>query len=167
MGALLCPQIILVDENGNGRRIQPIEIDGSYGEGGGQVLRTALALSAITGQPARIERIRAGRRNPGLAPQHLTGVLALAEICGAEARGAAIGSTELLFQPGSKPRPGTYVFDVAGAAGRGSAGSVAAALLQTALLPLALVEGESRLTLKGGTHVPESAVRLPGARTCR
>ncbi len=132
-----------------------IEIDGSYGEGGGQVLRTALALSAITGQPVRIERIRAGRRNPGLAPQHLTGVLALAEICGAEARGAAIGSTELLFQPRSKPRPGTYVFDVADAAGRGSAGSVTL-LLQTLLLPLALVEGGSRLTLKGGTHVPWS-----------
>lgn len=132
-----------------------IEIDGSYGEGGGQVLRTALALSAITGQPVHIERIRAGRRNPGLAPQHLTGVLALAEICGAEVRGAAIGSTELLFQPRSKPRPGTYVFDVVGAAGRGSAGSVTL-LLQTLLLPLALVEGGSRLTLKGGTHVPWS-----------
>lgn len=129
-----------------------IEIDGSYGEGGGQVLRTALALSAITGQPVRIERIRAGRRNPGLAPQHLTGVLALAEVCDAEVSGAAIGSTELLFQPRSKPRPGTYVFDVASAAGRGSAGSVTL-LLQTLLLPLALIEGESRLTLKGGTHV--------------
>jgi len=132
-----------------------IEIDGSYGEGGGQVLRTALALSAITGQPVRIEHIRAGRRKPGLAPQHLTGVLALAEVCNAEVSGAAIGSTQLLFQPRSQPRPGAYVFDVAVAAGRGSAGSVTL-LLQTLLLPLALVEGESRLTLKGGTHVPWS-----------
>ncbi len=132
-----------------------IEIDGSFGEGGGQVLRTALALSALTGQPARIYRIRAGRRKPGLAPQHLTGVLAPAQVCDAGVRGAAIGSMELIFQPGLKPRPGTYVFDVADVAGRGSAGSVML-LLQTLLLPLALADGTSHLTLKGGTHVPWS-----------
>ena len=76
-----------------------IEIDGSYGEGGGQVLRTALTLATLTGQPAHIRRIRAGRRNPGLAPQHLTGVLALARLCAAEVHQAAIGSTEIVFEP--------------------------------------------------------------------
>ena len=132
-----------------------IEIDGSYGEGGGQVLRTALTLSVLTGLPTHIYRIRAGRRKPGLAAQHLTGVLALAQVCDADVRGAAIGSADLTFQPRSRARPGTYVFDVAHAAQRGSAGSVTL-LLQTLLLPLAGVAGASHLTLKGGTHVPWS-----------
>ena len=65
-----------------------LTIDGSFGEGGGQILRTTLSLSAITGQDVAIENIRAGRDKPGLRPQHLTAVLALAEICGAEVRGA-------------------------------------------------------------------------------
>ena len=132
-----------------------IEIDGSYGEGGGQVLRTALTLSALTGQATRIRRIRAGRRNPGLAPQHLTGVLALARICDAEVGQAAIGSMEIVFEPRSAPLPGDYVFDVAQAAPGGSAGAVSL-ILQTLLLPLAFAGGASRVTLKGGTHVPWS-----------
>ncbi len=132
-----------------------IEIDGSYGEGGGQVLRTALTLSTLTGQAARIRRIRAGRRSPGLAPQHLTGVLALARICAAEVRQAAIGSTEIVFEPHSAPYAGTYVFDVAGAAPGGSAGAVSL-ILQTLLLPLAFARGASAVTVKGGTHVPWS-----------
>ena len=143
-----------------------LEIDGSYGEGGGQVLRTALTLSALTGRPTRVHHIRAGRRKPGLAPQHLTGVLALAQVCAADVQGAAIGSTQVVFQPRSTPHPGTYIFDVAHAASGGSAGAVSL-LFQTLLLPLVFgepCEGSqpsqgscaSQLTLKGGTHVPWS-----------
>ena len=132
-----------------------IEIDGSYGEGGGQVLRTALTLAALTGQQTRIRHIRAGRRNPGLAPQHLTGVLALARICAAEVSDVAIGCSELGFEPRSTPLPGDYLFDVAQAAQGGSAGSVSL-ILQTLLLPLARAGGASHVTLRGGTHVPWS-----------
>ncbi len=132
-----------------------IEIDGSYGEGGGQVLRTALTLSTITGQAVHLRRIRAGRRNPGLQPQHLTGVLALAEVCAAELRGVGLKSTELVFAPQTKPRAGEYRFDVADVAQGGSAGSVTL-IAQTLLLPLAFADGPSQLTLVGGTHVPWS-----------
>jgi RNA 3'-terminal phosphate cyclase (ATP) len=132
-----------------------IEIDGSYGEGGGQVLRTALTLSSILGKPTRIYRIRARRRNPGLAPQHLTNVHAAAQITGAHVTGAAIGSTEVLFRPGTEVHAGSYAFDVSEVAKKGSAGSVTL-ILQTLLLPLALSGGGSRLLLKGGTHVPWS-----------
>ena len=129
-----------------------LTIDGSYGEGGGQILRTALALSAITGQPVRIENIRARRRNPGLQAQHLTGVLAIAEICGARLQGAELGSRELVFVPRREPQAGAYQFDVAKARKGGSAGAVTL-ILQTVLIPLALARGVSRLVLKGGTHV--------------
>jgi len=128
-------------------------IDGSYGEGGGQVLRTALALAILSGQPVRIEHIRAGRRKPGLRPQHLTGVRAAAAVCGARLEGARLSSQTLTFVPGGPPRPGEYIFDVTEAAQGGSAGSVGL-VLQTVLLPLALAGGESHLTLRGGTHVP-------------
>jgi RNA 3'-terminal phosphate cyclase (ATP) len=129
-----------------------IVIDGSYGEGGGQVLRTSLALSAITGRPIRMENIRAGRRKPGLMPQHLTGVRAAARICNAQVKGAKLNSLELTFAPQSAPQAGKYTFDVAQVAKGGSAGSVSL-IFQTVLLPLTLVEGTSRLTLRGGTHV--------------
>lgn len=129
-----------------------IDIDGSYGEGGGQVLRTALALSALTGHPTRIQQIRARRRHPGLAPQHLTGVLALAEVCNAEVRGAERRSTEVEFRPRTPPHADDYLFDVAQAARSGSAGSVTL-LLQTLLLPLAFADTTSNFVLKGGTHV--------------
>jgi RNA 3'-terminal phosphate cyclase (ATP) len=130
-----------------------IEIDGSYGEGGGQILRTALALSVLTGKPARIANIRARRKNPGLAPQHLTGVLAAAAVGGAEVRGAQIGSTEITFtpRPGAVER-GSYEFDVAEAARGGSAGSVTL-ILQTILLPLAFSGRHIEIKVKGGTHV--------------
>lgn len=127
-------------------------VDGSYGEGGGQVLRTSLALSAVTGQPVRIERIRAGRRKPGLQPQHVTSVRAAAKVCDARVEGAKLHSDALIFIPQSAPRAGNYVFDVAQAAKGGSAGSVSL-ILQTVLLPLAVAGGLSRLTLGGGTHV--------------
>jgi RNA 3'-terminal phosphate cyclase (ATP) len=127
-------------------------IDGSYGEGGGQILRTSLTLSAVTGQPVRIERIRAGRRKPGLMPQHLTAVQAARRICNAEVEGAKRNSQTLGFHPRSAPQAGTYTFDVGQAAKGGSAGS-ASLILQTVLVPLALAEGSSQITLVGGTHV--------------
>ncbi len=130
-----------------------IVIDGSHGEGGGQVLRTALTLAVLTGQPARIERIRAGRSKPGLQPQHLTAVRAAASVCQAHVEGDTLGSQALTFAPGGPPRPGRYTFDVTEEARRGSAGAVSL-VLQTVLLPLALADGESHLTLRGGTHVP-------------
>jgi RNA 3'-terminal phosphate cyclase (ATP) len=130
-----------------------VTIDGSYGEGGGQVLRTALTSAVLTGRPTRIEHIRAGRRKPGLQPQHLTAVRAAAAVCGAHLEGDGLGSQALTFVPGGPPRPGQYAFDVTEAARRGSAGSVGL-VLQTVLLPLALARGESHLTLRGGTHVP-------------
>jgi len=89
-----------------------VNIDGSFGEGGGQVLRTSLALSAITGQPLHIYNIRAARSKPGLQAQHLTSVRAAAAICGAELEGAAMGSQSLVFRPAHLPQAGEYVFDV-------------------------------------------------------
>ena len=129
-----------------------MQIDGSYGEGGGQVLRTALTLSAVTGQPLTIVGIRAGRRKPGLQPQHLTSVRAAAKICSARVEGDRLDSQELSFAPQSPPQPGAYTFDVSQAAKGGSAGAVSL-ILQTVLLPLAMAGGPSQLTLHGGTHV--------------
>jgi RNA 3'-terminal phosphate cyclase (ATP) len=121
-----------------------ITIDGSQGEGGGQILRTALALSAITGKPFVIDKIRAGRAKPGLMRQHLTAVKAAASICGAAVDGAAVGSTRLRFEPGVL-QAGEYAFNI------GSAGSTSL-VLQTVLLPLAFADGASRVVLQGGTH---------------
>ncbi len=129
-----------------------IQIDGSKGEGGGQVLRTSLAYSVLTGQPVHLFNIRANRRNPGLAPQHLSGVLTAAQICDASVEGARLRSTEVTFEPGDSVRSGEYQFDISQLAGQGSAGAVPL-LLQTLLLPLALAQGSSRLVLRGGTHV--------------
>jgi RNA 3'-terminal phosphate cyclase (ATP) len=130
-----------------------IEIDGSYGEGGGQILRTAIALSALTGKATRVTSIRAGRKNPGLAAQHLTGVLAAARISAAEVQGAEIGSTEVLFAPRvGVSKENSFEFDVTKAARGGSAGSVTL-VLQTVLFPLAFVDWPVELKLKGGTHV--------------
>lgn len=132
-------------------------VDGSYGEGGGQVLRTSLSLAAITGRPLRLVNIRAARHKPGLMPQHLTGVRAIARVCNAEVQGDKLNSRELTFVPGAAPRAGSYTFDVAQVARGGSAGSVSL-IAQTVLLPLALTPGASELTLRGGTHVPWSPV---------
>lgn len=129
-----------------------IEIDASQGEGGGQVLRSALAMSIISDQPVHLTRIRARRSNPGLAPQHLAGVKAAAQICGADVEGAELRSQELTFTPHGFARAGTYTFDIQELAGQGSAGATTL-LLQTVLLPLALADGSSHLTLRGGTHV--------------
>lgn len=123
-----------------------LTIDGSQGEGGGQILRSALALSMVTGTPFAMERIRAGRKKPGLMRQHLTAVRAAARIGRATVDGAAIGSQALKFQPG-RIAAGTYRFDV------GTAGSTTL-VLQTVLPALLTASGPSRLTLEGGTHNP-------------
>lgn len=132
-----------------------LSIDGRQGEGGGQVLRTSLSLSALTGQPFRIHHIRANRSRPGLRPQHLTAVRAAAAVCAATLRGDAVNSTTLEFRPQAPPQPGDYYFDVSDAAEGGSAGSVTL-VFQTLLWPLLFAGARSRLTLRGGTHVPMS-----------
>ena len=129
-----------------------LTLDGAHGEGGGQILRTALSLATVTGRAFRLTDIRAGRRNPGLLPQHLSAVRAAAAISEAAVAGDRLASSELEFAPGRPPKPGAYVFDVAETAGRGSAGSVSL-ILQTLLVPLALADGASSLVLRGGTHV--------------
>ncbi len=125
-----------------------IEIDASFGEGGGQILRSALALSVITGKPMRLANIRARRPQPGLKPQHLKAVEAAAQISAARVQGASLGSQALSFEP-QRLKAGEYSFDI------GTAGSVSL-LLQTLYLPLSFAGTSSRLTLTGGTHVPWS-----------
>ncbi|WP_029551032.1 RNA 3'-terminal phosphate cyclase [Thermococcus zilligii] len=123
-----------------------VEIDGSYGEGGGQILRTAVALSVITGKAVRITRIRANRPNPGLRPQHLHGILALKELSNARVKGAQVGSTELEFVPG-EAKPGHIRVPLS------TAGSIT--LVLQALLPaMAFIGGSFEIT--GGTDVPWS-----------
>lgn len=125
-----------------------IEIDGSLGEGGGQVLRTSLTLSILTGRPFLITRIRAGRARPGLQPQHLAAVRAAAAISAAQVEGDFVGSQVLTFVPGPV-RPGEYRFEI------GTAGATGL-VLQTIWLPLALASASSVITVIGGTHVPWS-----------
>ena len=125
-----------------------IEIDGAQGEGGGQILRTALSLSLCTGRPFRVHSIRARRSKPGLMRQHLTAVHAAARIAGAQIEGAEIGSTTLTFAPGPV-QPGDYEFAV------GTAGSTTL-VLQT-VLPALLTGGRvCCLRLQGGTHNPHA-----------
>ncbi|HKH46863.1 MAG TPA: RNA 3'-terminal phosphate cyclase [Thermoanaerobaculia bacterium] len=123
-----------------------LHIDGSRGEGGGQVLRTSLALSMITNTPIRITNIRARRAKPGLMRQHLTAVQAAAGISQAHVEGAAVGAKEIVFTP-SAVTPGDHHFAI------GTAGSTTL-ILQTVLPALVLAPGPSRLTLEGGTHNP-------------
>jgi len=121
-----------------------ITIDGSQGEGGGQVLRTALTLSIITQQKIEIINIRAGRKKTGLLRQHLTSVLAAQEICGAMVEGVELGSTHIRFSPG-KVKPGNFHFAI------GTAGSTVL-VCQTILPVLALAKEPSTITFEGGTH---------------
>jgi len=122
-----------------------IEIDGSFGEGGGQVLRTTVGLSALLGKEVHIKNIRAKRPNPGLRAQHVTAVKAVAAISAAEARGLEFGSTELFFTPRSK-LSGSFKFDV------GTAGSIS--LVLQALMPAAAFSsGSTELEITGGTDV--------------
>ena len=125
-----------------------IEIDGSYGEGGGQIVRTALSLSCVFQRPFRICNIRKNRRKPGLMPQHLTCVKAAQQITGAKVKGDYRESTELFFSPG-KVRPGCFSFDI------GTAGSTSL-VLQTLIPALAFSGHETTVSLTGGTHVPFS-----------
>ena len=129
-----------------------LQIDGSYGEGGGQILRTALSLSCVLGKPVEIKNIRKTRTKPGLQPQHLASVQAAAALSRAAVQGACLSSTNLRFVP-SFLSGGDYVFDVAEK--KGSAGSVTL-ILQTLLLPLFGAERGSNITVLGGTHVPWS-----------
>src|SRR5687768_2733872 len=119
-------------------------IDGSVGEGGGQIIRTSLALSLVTGTPFRAERVRANREKPGLRQQHLTAVNAAAKIGQGQVEGAAVGATQFTFIPGAVT-PGDYTFSV------GTAGS-ATLVLQTVLPPLIIASGLSVLRFEGGTH---------------
>ena len=123
-----------------------IEIDGSAGEGGGQILRTALALSMCTGLPVELRHIRARRPKPGLMRQHLTCVQAAQAVCAAKVAGAEPGSQQLRFEPGAV-RAGDYAFNV------GTAGSCTL-VLQTVLPALMLLREASRVQLGGGTHNP-------------
>jgi RNA 3'-terminal phosphate cyclase (ATP) len=122
-----------------------IEIDGSSGEGGGQILRTSLALALVTGRPLRIARIRAGRSKPGLAAQHLQAVEAARAICNGRVEGAELGSQEIVLEPGDVV-PGQYRFEI------GTAGATSL-VLHTLYVPLALAGGPSELVIRGGTHV--------------
>jgi RNA 3'-terminal phosphate cyclase (ATP) len=121
-----------------------IQIDGAEGEGGGQVVRYACALSLVTGEPFRVTRIRGGREKPGLMRQHVTAIEAACAIGGASCDGLVVGSSELVFRPG-RVMPGAYRFAI------GTAGSTAL-VLQTILLPLLLAPAPSSLVLEGGTH---------------
>src|SRR5579862_6638579 len=126
-----------------------LELDGGYGEGGGQILRTSLALSLITGRGFHLRNIRQGRRKPGLQPQHLASVHAAVAIGGAQVRGASRDSVDLVFEPGPVVG-GIYRFPI------GTAGATGL-VLHTVYLPLAIkTDVTSRITLEGGTHVSTS-----------
>ncbi|MBS7628084.1 RNA 3'-terminal phosphate cyclase, partial [Candidatus Bathyarchaeota archaeon] len=126
--------------------IEPLEIRGDILEGGGQILRTAIAFSAVTGIPIEVTRIRARRSPPGLRAQHMAAVSAVAEITGAQVDGLSIGSQRLLFVP-SSPKAGSFSIDI------GTAGSVT--LVLQALMPImAFAPGPVSIRLKGGTNNP-------------
>lgn len=127
-----------------------IVIDGTFGEGGGQILRTSLSLSAVTGKPFRIVNIRAKRRKPGLMRQHLACVKAAAEITGGQVGGAELNSRELTFEPGAI-RGGEYRFAV------GTAGSTT--LIAQTVIPILLkAEAPSRVVIEGGTHTDQAPI---------
>jgi RNA 3'-terminal phosphate cyclase (ATP) len=126
-----------------------VTIDGSFGEGGGQILRTSLSLAAMTGKPLVVENVRARRSKPGLQAQHLTAVRAAAQLCGAFVEGAELGATRFTFTPQMPVQAGHYTFDI------GTAGATTL-VVQTVLVPLWLTGGESVMTVRGGTHVPNA-----------
>lgn len=123
----------------------PLELDGSFGEGGGQILRTALSIAAVTGRAFVIDHIRENRLKSGLRPQHREAARAVARIVNGKLAGDEVGSTRLEFTPRAPPRSGEWAFDI------GTAGSTPL-LLQTVCWPLALTGATSAVTLRGGTH---------------
>lgn len=129
--------------------MEPLIIDGSFGEGGGQILRTSVTFAAITGRAIEIHSIRGKRPKPGLQPQHLVAVRAAAELCGAELKGDAAQSMFLSFRPARAAEPGSYRFDI------GTAGS-ASLVLQTVFPVLSILEAPSQVTVIGGTHNPKA-----------
>ncbi len=133
-----------------------LEIDGSQGEGGGQVLRTSLSLSALTGRPFVIKGIRANRSKPGLRPQHLTAVRALAAVCSAELDGDHLTSGKLAFRPTGAPVGGAYEFDVRDASPSGMSAGAVTLILQAILWPLLFADRPSTVVIRGGTFVPFS-----------
>lgn len=120
-----------------------IELDGSYGEGGGALVRTALALSTLTGQEFKVTNIRSGRKDPGLKAQHLQAINALKQICDAKTNAIELGSTELYFRPG-KIKSGNYSIDI------GTAGSISL-LLQALIVPCMVAPSKITLKITGGT----------------
>jgi RNA 3'-terminal phosphate cyclase (ATP) len=126
-----------------------IQIDGSFGEGGGQILRTSVSLAAMTGRAVEIHNVRGKRTKPGLQPQHLAAVRAAATLCQARLSGDSVDSQFLRFEPQTPVVAGEYHFDI------GTAGA-AALVVQTVLIPLSLTSGISRVRVTGGTHVPHS-----------
>jgi RNA 3'-terminal phosphate cyclase (ATP) len=125
-----------------------VDIDGSFGEGGGQIVRTAVSLSGTTGQAIRISRIRAGRSKPGLSYQHIHAIKAVQKLTGARVEGLGLGSQDISFFPG-KIKSGNHQIDI------GTAGSVSL-VLQTFLIPALFSEREVRIKIRGGTDVPMS-----------
>jgi RNA 3'-terminal phosphate cyclase (ATP) len=130
------------------KQCKAVTIDGRHGEGGGQILRTALTLSALFAVPLHIHHIRGSRKKPGLRPQHLTAVQALARITGARVEGATVGSCKLVFEPGTI-KGGNHSFQI------GTAGSTGLAL-QTIIPVLLFGKTSSQIHISGGTHVPWS-----------
>ena len=129
-----------------------IEIDGSQGEGGGQIIRSSVSLAAVTGTPVRISNVRAGRKKPGLKAQHLAAINAAAQICDANVAGAELCSSSLTFEPQSIS-PGDYEIRM------GTAGSTTL-VAQTVLPALMLADAPSTVTIQGGTHNPVSYTHL-------
>jgi RNA 3'-terminal phosphate cyclase (ATP) len=126
-----------------------IVIDGAYGEGGGQIIRTSVSLAAITGKPVEIVNVRAKRSKPGLQAQHLTSVKAAAALCEAKLFGAELGSQWIRFEPQTLANGGDWTFEVGTA---GATGLVA----QTVLMPMTQMNNSAQATVRGGTHVPTS-----------
>jgi RNA 3'-terminal phosphate cyclase (ATP) len=136
-----------------------LRIDGSQGEGGGQVLRTSLSLSALTGRPFRMVNVRANRDRPGLRPQHLTAVRAVAALCDASLSGDEVDSRVLEFRPRCRPRGGAYTFNVDEASPSGRSGGAVSLIFQALLWPLLFADpttGPAQIALRGGTQVPHS-----------
>lgn len=132
--------------------MDPLTIDGSAGEGGGQIVRTSVTVAALQGRTIELTNMRANRDPGGLKAQHLTCVRAAAQICAAQLAGDELGSTELLFEPQASPQGGRHHFDVAANSRHGSAGA-ATLVLQTVLPALGRACDDSTVVVEGGTHV--------------